>query len=461
MKTAETIAQLLDQSTFQKWHFRIWMLSAAGIMLDGFDLFVIGLSLPFIQQEFALNSLQLGLIGSSAILGTILGAAFFGKLTDKYGRKTMYLLDMALLIFFSVLSGMAWDFWSLFIFRFFIGIGIGTDYPICATYVSEFMPRKIRGKMLISAFALQAVGILLASFTAFAVMKFYPYDSAWRWFLALGALPAGFILFFRGIVPESLRWLLHQGKIKKASRLALKLFKHEPKEKILNLIQNEKTRIETKPRFCSLFTSKWLRNTLLATLPWFFMDIATYGMGIFTPSLLTHIFPKKANASLNEHVFYAIESSLFLNAFLVLGFLANLFLIEKKGRIALQKAGFLGMFLGLLLLSIFYEAHASGTHLLMIFAGFILFNFTMNAGPNATTFVLSGELFPTSIRATGSGFAAGAAKIGATIGILSFSLLKDHISINMLMLLIGLMPLAGWLATHLFRIETKGEALLN
>jgi MFS transporter, putative metabolite transport protein len=164
------LCKLLDNSHLTSTHWRIWFLSAMGIFLDGFDLFIISIALPLIIKDLTPNPLVVGAIGSAAVIGAILGASFGGVLTDRFGRKSIYIVDLLFFIIFSALSGFSWDVWSLIIFRFLLGVGVGADYPICASYVSEFMPACKRGKMLIGAFAFQAIGMFAAAIVGLIIL---------------------------------------------------------------------------------------------------------------------------------------------------------------------------------------------------------------------------------------------------------------------------------------------------
>ncbi len=117
---------------------------------------------------------------------------------------------------------MAWSVESLILFRFILGLGVGADYPICASYVSEFMPKNIRGRMLIGAFSFQAVGIFLAAAIGLLILVLYPNELAWRFMLLVGAIPATIILVARRDIPESARWHIKRGETTDAIRIICK-----------------------------------------------------------------------------------------------------------------------------------------------------------------------------------------------------------------------------------------------
>ncbi len=456
-----TLEEALDNSILTETHWRIWFLSAAGVMLDGFDLFIIGICMPLLVRYFGALPWQAGLIGASAIIGAVFGASILGSVTDKYGRKALFLFNMAVLIAFGILCGFAWSVWSLVAFRFLLGVGVGADYPVCSAYISEFMPKRIRGRMLISAFSLQAAGMLLAAGLGLVVLKVYPKEEAWRWILALGSVPASFVFFFRTTVPESARWLIGKNRIREAADIVQKILPEKRSEIRRLLVRQEEKEIKerkTQLGYGSLFHKKYIRRTILAAAPWFLMDISTYGVGLFTPIILAALAVPDASGTYVVNVFYITEEVALLDAFLIVGFLLNIWLVEKWGRITLQMLGFIGMALGLVILAI-SASLPGGKHIVLVFSGFTIFNVLMNMGPNPTTFTLAAEVFPTEIRASGEGFAAAWAKVGAAVGIFFLPVLKDSLGVTCTLMIIACTSLLGMIVTAIFRVETKGMSL--
>ncbi|MCY0881346.1 MAG: MFS transporter, partial [Firmicutes bacterium] len=270
-----SLQNVLDGSRLSRLHWKVWFLSAMGVFLDGFDLFIIGVALPLIAHGMKTSPAELGLIGAAAPLGAMVGAFTLGRVTDKLGRKAMYVVDLLFFVVFAGLSALAWNAASLLLFRFLLGIGIGADYPISSTYVSELMPRRLRGRMLSSAFSFQALGALFGAGIGLLLLVGHPQADAWRYMLAAGIVPAVLVIALRTTAPESPRWQMEKGHVKEAAATARMLTGQEvslPAENSLDAPLPYRT----------LFSGKYLSRTLLATLPWFFMDIGLYGISIFT-----------------------------------------------------------------------------------------------------------------------------------------------------------------------------------
>ncbi|WP_321507719.1 MFS transporter [uncultured Methanoregula sp.] len=457
----------MDDAPFTLKHAHIWFLSSMGIFLDGFDLFVMSIALPLIIVQFAATPLEQGIVGAAAVVGAIFGALIGGRLCDRFGRKKVFLVDLFIFIVFAVLSAFAWNIWSLILFRFLLGVGIGADYPVCASYVSEFMPKRIRGRMLIAAFSFQAVGIFAAAGIGLFILAMHPSESAWRGMLVAGAIPAIVILILRRGLPESARWHIQRREWKLAMGVVRYLIPDfSLKEKVRPPVEEV---VQPKPEkepawhshlnvYAELFSKKNLKRTVLITVPWFFMDFAFYGVGIFTPILIASMIGTNGTGfNFIAQDFYSSEYTVLLDVFLVLGFILNILFVERVGRIRLQLAGFVGMAAGMFILAA--SQSGSQTIIALAFVGFGLFNLLQNWGPNATTFLLPAELFPTRLRATAHGFAAGIAKVGAACGIIFVPLMKASYGVRETVIIMGIICIFAFVVTWLTRIDMTGHSL--
>lgn len=455
------LGQALDQAPMSKLHKKFWLLAGMGIMLDGFDFFIIGVANPLISKQFGASAWLTGLVSAAAIVGAIFGAAFLGPLGDKLGRRRIFKYDLVMFVVFSVGCMFAWDLWSLIAFRFLLGIAVGLDYPIAAAYLAEVLPQRNRGRWLVSAFSLQAVGMMLGALVGVIILLIDPQVGAWRWMLGFGVVPALIIIWLRRKTPESPRWLAQNGHDAEAIAIVEELTSvpvllteadrartEEPSEGIQALFQ---------PR---LFKRDMIRRTVFTSVPWFLMDIATYGVGIFTPTLLAGMALAGANATFIADDIASTAGTAFLDIFLVVGFLCAIILVERLGRVRLQLIGFSFMALGLVILGYASSLPGGGdVHLPLIFMGFAVFNFFMNAGPNATTYALPAEVFPSDVRAAGHGFAAGVAKLGAALGVFFFPVLLTAIGQPALLIGLAVVCVVAFGVTYALRIEPAGRSL--
>jgi len=463
--SAPGIVRHLDSLAFGRMHRRVWALSAMGIMLDGFDFFIMGVAIPLIAKDFGSSPFEVGLASSSAVVGAIVGAAVMGPLSDRIGRKLAFQIDLSMFVVFAIASAFAPDVWWLIVFRFLLGVGIGADYPIASSYVAEISPRTLRSRLLIGAFSFQAVGQLLGAVVGLVILSFDPAEGAWRWMLAFGVIPAVVIVFLRLGVPESPMWLVETKRYTEAAE-ALTVFSGREvsveevrrvsgEEAVAGVFPPADKRVGPRTRR-SLFTREMRGATALTSVPWFLMDIATYGVGVFTPTILAALaLSSSANTQFIADDITSTEGAAFLDLFLVVGFAAALVLVRRIGLIRMQAIGFLVMAVGLVALGVTqFLPQDSPFQLSIIFIAFAAFNLFMNAGPNSTTFALPTIAFPTAIRGAGAGFAAAAGKTGAAVGTFFFPILHAALGLFWTLSIVG----AGCLLALVVTLALRGRA---
>jgi MFS family permease len=366
-----------------------------GILLDGFDLFIIALALPLLQQSWALTAVQAGMVAAAAPAGAVFGALLIGPIIDRVGRRRVLLICPFLFVLFAALCALAPNLTILLLGRFVLGMGIGADYPLSASYVAEFMPSEVRGRMMVAAFSLQSVGALTGAIVGVLVLVLAPELKTWRWMLGLGVIPAIVVWVARLHAPESPMW-------------------HRPSEQT--------------GRGHLWQVARWKKKLALVTLPWFILDAALYGIGLYSPAILVMAYRSTgmmatSRRSLLADDLIATANTVLLDLFLVVGFVFAIFLVERWGRVMLQSLGFIGMASGLAVAA--WGASSLPMNIPLLLIGVALSNLCSTLGPNATTYLLPAELFPTSVRATAHGLAASFGKLGAVLSTLFLPVLTS------------------------------------
>ncbi|MDY0404738.1 MFS transporter [Virgibacillus sp. 179-BFC.A HS] len=380
----------------QRFQRRVAFVSAGGTFLDGFDLTIIAVAMPLILKSWDIGAGMQSLIVASAIVGSFIGASLLGNLTDRFGRKAMYIVDLLAFVLFAALSAFATNAWALVIFRFLLGVGIGADYPISATLVSEFSSTKSRGKSGTFLGMMWFVGAVVAYITGMLMLPLG--DVAWRYMMLAGAIFAIIIFIFRLGLPESPRWLVSKGREKEAEQIMYELTGRK------SVIQPGS---EKKYPLRYLFSSTLFKRTFFVCGFWFCYAIAYYGISMYTPTLLS-AFTK---GSLSEtYIASSVVSILGL-----IGALIGSNLVDNWGRRPLIITSFSGLTAGLVLLAL--NANPTLLFLVILFSAAVLF---ANMGGGILNFVYPTELFPTSIRAGAAGFATSVSRIGSILGTLVF-----------------------------------------
>ena len=266
----------LDTQQVRRFQRKVTLLSAGGTFLDGFDLTVVAVALPSVIKQWQLGAGAQSMVVSSAIIGSFIGAVWLGRLTDRFGRKAMYVIDLLAFVVFAALSACAQNAWQLILCRFLLGVGIGADYPISATLVAEFSSKQRRGEHGTFLAAMWFVGAVAAYVIGLACLPLG--NDAWRYMLGIGAAFALVIFFFRIALPESPRWLQSKGRHEEAEAVMLKVTGQPA-----TLVQETGAAMN----FAGLFARPMLRRTVFVLGFWFCYATAYYGISMYAPTIIT------------------------------------------------------------------------------------------------------------------------------------------------------------------------------
>ena len=451
----------LGKAPLSGMQWLVWSLATAGKFFEGLIVFMGGIALPLVSEQFSIDQTTKGFITAATLAGILIGALFLGGLADRFGRKPVFIGEMVLLLIGLLGASFSSSSELLIFWLFIMGLALGADYPTAHLVISESIPASIRGRLVLGAFSFQALGAVIGTAICAVVLSSKPELSTWRIFYLLPVIPVALVAWGRIFLPESSHWLLSKGHLTKAEKQLRKLLNRQDISLLQLEIAEEGVVKYKSSKFGDLFHGKQLKSTILASLPWFLQDISTYGIGIFTPIIIAAAFGAEAQ----EHNLSAVIHNDLLGAkgtaLVDIGFLVGIafaiWLSDKLGRIPLQIAGFIGCALGLLIAA---AGNFNGANnIVLIGVGFFLFQFMTNLGPNSQTYLIAGEVFPTKIRGVGAGFAAACGKVGAVITAFFFPALLNGFGADRLLPLLALTSLIGAWITWLYRVETKGVNL--
>jgi MFS family permease len=213
----------LDRLRWSRFHTLI--IAALGItwILDGLEVTIVGSLSGALTQStgLSLTSTQVGLAGSAYLVGAVIGALVFGHLTDRYGRKPLFMVTVGVYLVATVATGLSWDFWSFALFRALTGAGIGGEYSAINSAVQEFVPARLRGRTDLFVNGSYWIGAALGALGAVVVLNpaFIPQAWGWRLAFVIGGLLAALVLLLRRLVPESPRWLMVHGRVREAEEV--------------------------------------------------------------------------------------------------------------------------------------------------------------------------------------------------------------------------------------------------
>ncbi len=441
----------MDESDVTREHWKIMFISGMGFFTDAYDLFIIGVAMALIKDEWHPSPVAVGLVTSTALLASAVGAIAFGRIADMLGRKRIYGYEVLVLAAGAIASAFSPDIWWLIAFRVILGIGIGGDYPVSATIMSEYSGRASRGKLVTLVFTMQAAGLIVGPLLAAALLVTgMNHDLVWRLLLAFGAIPALAVYQMRRHLAETPRYLLARGQHQEFHRAAGQILKHDCPEGVADGVQGGQPESFTKGFFDLVKRRPLLIRLIGASLAWFLMDFAYYGNTVSSPMVLAAISPTE---SLLDHTL--VQLAVFAVA-AAPGYLLAAAMMDRMGRKPIQIIGFAMMALTFAAMALIPGIEKLVVPFLIIYG--ISYFFT-EFGPNATTFVYPAELFPVSVRTTGHGIAAAMGKLGGFIGVFLFPILMDSGGLLSAEMTAAVVSVIGLGVTLWMLPETKGKSL--
>lgn len=396
-----TVDDALTQGGAGRFQWRLLGIFGLVWAADAMQVIAVGFAAPSVAASFGLEKVTALQIGTLFFLGMFVGAALFGRMADKLGRRNILMLTVALDAIFGLASVFANDFTLLLALRFFTGMAVGGTLPVDYAMMAEFLPPKNRGRWLVWLEGFWAVGTIIIALTAWLAVTFGA-ATPWRWIFAVAAVPALIGFGLRFWVPESPMYLIRNGRQNDARDVLNKVLKVNGAAPLGDDVQIVAAKVPTSAE-TSIF-SPMLRNRTIGVLAvWFLVSLSYYGVFIWVPGQL------------------ATEGFGFVRGF---GFLVILALAQIPGYAlaawGVESVGRRNTLMGFLLLSaagcfLFTIASSSA----MIAISLMLMSFSL-LGTWGALYAFTPELYPTNLRGTGMGTAGAMARLG---GILAPSVL--------------------------------------
>jgi SP family arabinose:H+ symporter-like MFS transporter len=364
------------------------VIASLGGLLFGFDTAVIAGTTHALTDVFSLSPMTLGITVSSALWGTVLGSVFSGSLSDRFGRSTC-LRALALLYLVSAIGCVfAWNWYSLLVFRFICGLGIGSSSVISPTYIAEIAPSKLRGR-LVGLFQFNVVfGILLAYLSNCCVGLLRIGHEEWRWKFGVAAIPALFFFFALFKVPESPRWLVAKSHTSQAIAVLTRMGESNAVQEVeairLSLMQQKAQSNQ------SLFQRRYRLPIFLAITIGLFNQLSGVNAILY---YLNSIFERAGFDQISSNLQSVLIGFTNLAAVTI-----AMFCIDRLGRKPLLLIGAVGTALCLAGVGVVFQTNSHQSFLVWLLIGFIGF-FSFSQG--AVIWVYVSEIFPFSVRAKG------------------------------------------------------------
>ena len=389
------VLERLEKLPVGSFHYKLLVVTGLGWLFDSMDTGLISFVLPVLAKEWGLTPEQVGWIGSIGLIGMALGAVLAGTVADKFGRKNVFAATVILYSVSTGLCALAWSYESLLTFRFLVGFGLGGELPVAATLMSEYAPSHLRGRFIVLLESFWGLGWLVAALISYFMIPAF----GWHVAFVIGALPALYVFLIRLHMPESIRYLLSKGRIDEAREIILSL---EKKLGVTSKPFDKEFVEEATPIFKlnvgTLWTKTFRVRTLMLWLAWFGIVFSYYGIFMWLPSI---VFAQ------GFEVVKTFEYVLIMTLAQLPGYFAAAWLVDIIGR-----RYTLSSFLLMSGVCAYFFGNAQTADGILMWGAAMSF---FNLGAWGVIYTYTPELYPTAIRALGSGWAAGFGRIGGML----------------------------------------------
>jgi len=407
----ESLTERLDRLPFTRRHGSLLVGSGIGWALDAFDVGLISFVIAQLSVTWKADAATLSWVASAGFAGMAVGAALGGLLADKLGRKQVFALTLLLYGVATGASALAWSVGVLLVLRFIVGLGLGAELPVASTLVSEFAPRRIRGRIVVLLEGFWAIGWLCSAVVGYLVIPTSP--NGWRLALLIGMLPAVWAVFVRLRLPESVRFLQSKRRHAEAESIVVQF------EASAGIVSDDSGVVgpvdtpegrqnsavpagavpEQPSRLTDLFSGDLRQRSILIWLVWFLVNFSYYGAFIWLPTLLVAAgFP----------LVKSFEFILIITLAQLPGYAASAYLVEKWGRRVTLSTFLIGSAVSAVAFG-FGAVNGSETQII----GFGMLLSFFNLGAWGALYAMTPELYPTRLRGSGAGSAAGFGRIGS------------------------------------------------
>ena len=402
------VEEVIDKAKISPFHWRILFWCTLIIIFDGYDLVIYGVVLPILMQQWQLDPVTAGALGSTALFGMMIGAMLLGTLSDRFGRKKMIVLCIVLFSGFTALNGFAQTPLQFGVMRFIAGLGIGGVMPNVVALMSEYSPRRIRSTLVAVMFSGYAIGGMLSAVLGIWIVPQF----GWQVMFYLAVIPLLLLPLIWTQLPDSVAFLVRQGKIAEARKvLAALTGKPLPDDAELAVHQPQKT----EQSLAALFSNNRALSTLMFFQAFFMCLLMVYGLGSWLPKLMT-----MAGYGFGSSLMFL----LFLNIGGIIGAIGGGWLSDRFHPRPVLMLFFTLAAVSLALLG--FKSHVAVLYFLVTGAG------ATTIGSQILLYAYVAQFYPTAIRSTALGWSSGVGRIGAILGpVLGGALLAMQLSHQM------------------------------
>jgi MFS transporter, putative metabolite:H+ symporter len=416
----------------------------AATFFDGYTVLAIAYAMPVLVRDWKLSPQEVGMILSAGYLGQLVGAIGFGWLAEKVGRLRVLLFTILLFVAMDIACLFTWSAVSMITCRFMQGIGTGGEVPVASAYVNEYIGARQRGRFFLLYEAMFLVGLVGAGLIGYFLVPVY----GWKAMFIVGLVPSILMIPLRWFMSESPRWLAAKGRYAEADAIVKRLESSVTTRggalaEVVAVAADKKSHTTTSWR--ELFSRIYLKRTLTIWVLWFTSIAVANGTITWLPTLYRQTFKLPLDTSLA----YGFTTSF---AGLAAAIVCAL-LIDKVGRKRWYTFAFLGGMIPLIALSVLGATTAIQVLVLVSLAYAIVQTITFSL------YLYSAELYPTRLRAIGTGLGSAWLRLGSATGPIVVGWVIADYGIQYVFSAFAAVLLVGAAVTAMFAIETKGRVL--
>ena len=411
---------------------------------DAYTVLAIAFAMPQLVTEWKLTPTEVGLIISAGYVGQLFGAVIFGALAEKIGRLTTLFITIVLFVSMDAACLLAWSGVSMMAFRFLQGVGTGGEVPVASAYINEFIGAEKRGRFFLLYEVIFPIGLMFAGMVGFFLVPVH----GWKAMFIVGLVPSVLTIPLRWFMPESPRWLASKGRMAEADAV-VKLLEDDATRggKVLRepVVRPIDAKAAARSDWRELFRGIYLKRTVMIWGLWVCVYMINNGLVTWLPTLYRQVFEVPLQTAL---AYGWITSGVGVIASIICALM-----IDKVGRKPWYATAFLLATVPLLTL-----AWLGATSALQVVI-FVTAAYAVLQTIAFSLYLYSAELYPTRMRAVGTGFGSAWLRAGSSVGPILVGVIVADLGIQYVFAAFAAVALVGGLVTLMFAIETKGRVL--